>query len=70
MTRKRLCTYTFGNGTVVHAAVVAINTVGEVREFTFDEMKAAADKVLEQNGETTNGRGPLRSFEIGGLICT
>jgi hypothetical protein len=61
---KRICIFTFRNGTQLHAAIPWLDGT---RERGFDEMKNAAE-ALCWRGDENHGRGGLKSFEVGDVI--
>ncbi len=66
MMKKRICIFTFDNGTCLRAAVDDFDATGN--KHSYDTIFRAA-KNLTWTGDEERGRGRLRSFEIGDWIA-
>ncbi len=64
---KRICTFTFANGTTVSAAVTYLD--GKGNWLSYQEIFDKA-KELSWMGDEAQGRGGLRGFQIGDHIAT
>jgi hypothetical protein len=63
---KRICTFTFGNGTTISAAVAYSDGKGEWLSYQAIFEKA---KEISWVGDEERGRGGLRGFQIGEPIA-
>lgn len=67
---RKICTFTFRNGTTLRAAVPFLFKTGVPEGGrTFQQMFEAAKEACWR-GDEENGRGPLISFEVGDHVTS
>lgn len=64
---KKICTFTFRNGTKLSAAVLYLDAESNHR--SFEDLLQSAKKICWQ-GDETRGRGQVMSFTVGDHITT